>query len=63
MDSTPKGINLINFSSLLTGGTYMKAFPWAKPTQVNHYVRPTLDEFKCDTEITHAFYNQRVKIT
>ena len=53
--SNQKGINRRNFNSSLRGDNgYMKAFPGSKSTQLNHYVRPTLDEFQYDVAIIHT---------
>ena len=44
--STPRGINLKKISRLIQGGgIYVKAFLRAKSTQLNHYVRSTLEEY------------------
>ena len=58
---------MINFNSSLRGSkAYMKAFSVAKSTQLNHYVRPKLDEFQHDLQNTYresmAFHDQRVKM-
>ena len=57
-----------NFSLSLKGRrAYMKTFPGAKFTQPNHYVHPTLDNFKYDVTIipfeSITLYNQKVEVT
>ena len=36
------------------GRIYVKGFPGAKSTQLNHYVTPTLEGYSYDAAIIHA---------
>ena len=43
------------------GRIYIKAFPGAKSTQLNHYVLPTLEEYSYDAAIIHVGINDILK--
>ena len=57
-DSIPKGINIKSINKEVKGGrVYIKAFPGAKSTQLNHYVLPALEEYSYDAAIMHVGIN------
>ena len=57
-DSIPKGMRMKDLSSRVTGGKiHLKSFPGAKASQLNHYIKPTLEEYKYDCAIIHVGIN------
>ena len=54
-DSIPRGMNIKEINRQIQGGRiHVKAFPGAKSTQLNHYVTPTLEEYRYDAAIFHV---------
>ena len=45
------------FRNVLSCVIHIKAFPGAKSTQLNHYVTPTLEEYRYDAGIIHVGIN------
>ena len=45
------------FRNVLSCVIHVKAFPGAKSTQLNHYVTPTLEEYRYDAGIIHVGIN------
>ena len=57
-DSIPRGMNIKEINRQIQGGRiHVKAFPGAKSTQLNHYVTPTLEEYRYDAAIIHVGIN------
>ena len=53
-DSTPKGIRMKDLNSCVKGGKiHLKSFPGAKASQLNHYIKPTVEEYKYECAIIH----------
>ena len=53
-----KGLKMKQFNSHIHGGKiYLKAFPSAKADQLNHHVKPSLEEYKYDAAIIHVGIN------
>ena len=58
VDSTPKGMRMKDLNSRVKGGKiHLKSFRGAKASQLNHYIKPTLKEYKYDCAITHVRIN------
>ena len=54
----PKGMRMKDLSSRAKGGKiHLKSFPGAKASQLNHYIKPTLEEYKYDCAIIHVGIN------
>ena len=43
-NSSPKNLKIKEFNAAITGGT-VKTFPISKTAQLNHHVKPTLQEY------------------
>ena len=57
-DSMVKGLKMKQFNSHINGGkVYLKAFPGAKADQLNHHVKPSLEEYEYDAAIIHVGIN------
>ena len=57
-DSIPKGMRMKDLNSRVKGGKiHLKSFPDAKASQLNHYIKPTLEEYKYDCVIIHVGIN------
>ena len=57
-DSIPKGMRMKDLNSRVKGGKiHLKSFPGAKASQLNHYIKPTLEEYKYDCVIIHVGIN------
>ena len=54
----PKGMRMKDLNSRAKGGKiHLKSFPGAKASQLNHYIKPTLEEYKYDCAIIHVGIN------
>ena len=54
----PRGMNIKEINRQIQGERiHVKAFRGAKPTQLNHYVTPTLKEYSYDVAIIHVGIN------
>ena len=54
----PRGMNIKEINRQTPGERiHVKAFRGAKPTQLNHYVTPTLKEYSYDVAIIHVGIN------
>ena len=54
-DSIPKGKRMKDLNGRIKGGKiHLKSFPGAKASQLNHYIKPTLEEYKYDCAIIHV---------
>ena len=61
-DSIPKGMRMKDINSRIKGGkTHLKSFPGAKASQLNHYIKPTLEEHKYDCAIIHSGINDIIR--
>ena len=48
-DSIPKGMRMKDLNSRVKGGKiHLKSFPGVKASQLNHYIKPALEEYKYD---------------
>ena len=57
-DSIPKCMRMKDINSRIKGGKiHLKSFPGAKASQLNHYIKPTLEEYKHDCAIIHVGIN------
>ena len=57
-DSTPKSMKIKDINRRVKGGKiHLKSFPGAKASQLNHYIKPTLEEYKYDCAIIHVGTN------
>ena len=57
-DSMAKGSKMKQFNSHIYGGkVYLKAFPGAKADQLNHHVKPSLEEYEYDAAIIYVGIN------
>ena len=57
-DSMVKGLKMKQFNSHFHGGkVYLKAFPSAKAHQLNHHVKPSLEEYEYDAAVIHVEIN------
>ena len=57
-DSMVKGLKMKQFNSHIhSGKVYLKAFPGAKEDQLNHHVKPSLEEYEYDAAIIHVGIN------
>ena len=57
-DSISKGTGMKDLNSRVKGGKiHLKSFPAAKASQLNHYIKRVLDEYKYDCPITHVSIN------
>ena len=57
-DSIPKGMRMKDLNSRVKGGKiHLKPFPGAKASQLNNYIKPTLEEYKHDCAIIHIGIN------
>ena len=57
-DSIPKGMRIKDLYSRVKGRKiHLKMFPGAKASQLNHYIKPTLEEYKYDCAIIHVGIN------
>ena len=53
-DSIPKGMRMKDLNSRVKGGKiHLKSFPGAKASQLNHYIKPTVEEDKYECAIIH----------
>ena len=53
-DSIPKGMRMKDLNSRVKGGKiHLKSFPGAKASQLNHYIKPTVEEYKYECAIIH----------
>ena len=64
-DSIPRGIKMENIDSKIKErgrgrGIHPKLFPSAKPKQLNHHIKLTLEENKYDGGIPAFFYKQQL---
>ena len=57
VDNIPRGMEMKDINSKRGGRIHLKSFPGAKSKQLNHYVKPTLDQYKCDSAIVHVGIN------
>ena len=58
VDSIPKGMRMKDINSRIKGGKmHLKSFPDAKASQLNHYTKPTLEDYKYDCAIIHVGIN------
>ena len=61
-DSIPKGMRMKDINSCIKGGKiHLKSFPGAKASQLNHYIKPTLKEYRYDCAIIHAGINDIIR--
>ena len=61
-DSIPKGMRMKDINSCIKGGKiHLKSFPGAKASQLNHYIKPTLKEYRYDYAIIHAGINDIIR--
>ena len=61
-DSIPKGMRIKDINSCIKGGKiHLKSFPGAKASQLNHYIKPTLKEYRYDCAIIHAGINDIIR--
>ena len=57
-DSIPKGMRMKDLNSQFKGGKiHLKSFPGTKASQLNHYIKPNLEEYKYDCAIIHVGIN------
>ena len=57
-DSILRGMDMKELKRQIQGGRiHVKAFPGAKPTQLNHYVTPTVEQYSYDEAIIHVATN------
>ena len=57
-DSIPKCMRMKELNSRVKGGKiHLKSFRSAKASQLNHYIKPTLEEYKYDCAIIHVGIN------
>ena len=57
-DSIPKGTRMKDLNIRVKGGkVHLKSFFGAKASQLNHYIKPTLEEYKFDCAIIHVGIN------
>ena len=57
-DSIPKRMRMKDIYSRVKGGKiHLKSLPRAKASQLNHYIKPTLEEYKYDCTIIHVGIN------
>ena len=57
-DNIVKGLKMKQFNLHIHGGkVYLKAFPGAKTDQLNHYIKPSLGEYKYDAAMIHIRIN------
>ena len=57
-DSIPKNLKLKDFNAAVRGGRFhVKSFPGSKAVQINHHVKPTLEECTYDAAIIHVGIN------
>ena len=51
-----------DINSRIHGGKiHLKSFPGAKASQLNHYIKPTLEEYKYDCAIIHVGINDIIR--
>ena len=56
--SIPKGMRMKDLNSRVKGGKiHLKSFPGTKASQLNHYIKPLLEEYKYDCAIIHVSIN------
>ena len=61
-DSIPEGMGMKDMNSRINGGKiHLKSFPGAKATKLNHYIKPTLEEYKYDCAIIHVGINDIIR--
>ena len=54
-DSIPKGMRMKDLNSCIKAGKiHLTLFSGAKASQLNHYIKPTLEEYKYDCVIIHV---------
>ena len=57
-DSMVNRLKMKQFNSYIHGGkVYLKASPGAKADQLNHHIKPSLEEYEYDTAIIHVGIN------
>ena len=57
-DSIPKGMRMEDLNSCVKGGKiHLKSSPGAKASQLKHYIKPTLEEYKYDCAIIDVGIN------
>ena len=57
-DSIPKGMRMKDLNSRIkVEKIHLKSFPGAKASQLNHYIKPTLEEYKYHCPIIHVGIN------
>ena len=57
-DSIPKDMRMNDLNSRVKGGKiHLKSFHGPKASQLNHYIKPTLEEYKFDCAIIHVGIN------
>ena len=61
-DIIPKGMRMKDLNSRVKGGKiHLKLFPGVKASQLNHYIKSTLEEYKYDCAIIHVDINDILK--
>ena len=61
-NSIPKGMRMKDINSRnKVGKIHLKSFPGAKASQLNHYIKPTLEEYKYDCAIIHVGINDIIR--
>ena len=61
-DSIPKGMRMKDINSCIKGGKiHLKPFHGAKASQLNHYIKRTLEEHKYDCAIIHVDINDIIR--
>ena len=51
-----------DINSRIKGGKiHLKSYPGAKVSQLNHYIKPTLEEYKYDCAIIHVGINDVIR--
>ena len=57
-ESIPKGMRMKDINRRIKGRKiHLKSFSGAKASQLNHYIKPTLEEYKYDCTIIHVGIN------
>ena len=61
-DSIQKGMRMNDINIRIKGGKiHLKLLPGAKASQLNHYIKPTLEEYKYDCAIIHVGINDIIR--
>ena len=61
-NSIPKGMRMKDINSgNKSGKIHLKSFPGVKASQLNHYIKPILEEYKYDCAIIHVGINDIIR--